>query len=255
MPMRRPVSSKVSRAAHSKGDSPGGHLQLAADRAPIAEVGRLAPENEQMLAGLVFEEDEDADLVGEGGGHGGSGRRGDRCRVARDDVRATLLRRLRLESRLGRAGLAAPRRNGARLVRMRPFSECRVGPCGRTVCARQAARRQAPRQAPRHARGLAPFDSAYSTSMRGKRVELLSNPASAAWSRKAAQRAGFVSNSPYRRWADRGFRPMLRGLTRLAPPRLSTSIRSTYAPRPSGGARLRPSLTNPQMPPRRNGTL
>lgn len=40
-----------------------------------------------------------------------------------------------------------------------------------------------------------PVRQAYSTSMRGMTVELLTNPASAAWSRKAAQRAGFVSNS------------------------------------------------------------
>jgi hypothetical protein len=93
-----------------------------------------------------------------------------------------------------------------------------------------------------------PVRQAYSTSIASEIGELFINPASAAWSRKAAQRAGFVSNSPDWRWPDRRFRPMLRGLTRLVPPRLSTSQRTTYTLRLSDGTRLRPSLTNPQMP-------
>ena len=51
-----------------------GHLQLAADGAPVAEVGRLAAEDEELLARRVFNEDEDADLVGEDGGHAVGGR-------------------------------------------------------------------------------------------------------------------------------------------------------------------------------------
>ena len=92
------------------------------------------------------------------------------------------------------------------------------------------------------------LDSAYSTSSASETGELFINPASAASSRKAAQRAGFVSNFPYWRWPDRRLRPMFRGLTRLVPSRLSTPLRSTYFPRLSDGTRLRPSLTNPQMP-------
>ena len=42
----------------------GGHLELAAYRAPHAEVRRLRPEHEQVLAGGVLKEDEDGDPVG-----------------------------------------------------------------------------------------------------------------------------------------------------------------------------------------------
>ena len=41
-----------------------------------------------------------------------------------------------------------------------------------------------------------PVRQAYSSSIASDSGELFINPASAAWSRKAAQRAGFVSNSP-----------------------------------------------------------
>ena len=46
-----------------------GHLQLAADGRPHPEIGLLGAQHEQLLAGGVFNEDQDADFVGQNGTH------------------------------------------------------------------------------------------------------------------------------------------------------------------------------------------
>lgn len=58
-----------------KGGFAGGGFEFAADGAPDAEIRRFGAEEEQVLAGSVFEEDENGDFVGEGGGHEDKGKR------------------------------------------------------------------------------------------------------------------------------------------------------------------------------------
>ena len=60
----RPVSSSVSRTAHSKGDSPVAISSLPPIGLHAPLLGCLRPVQEQVLAGGVLEEDEDGDPVG-----------------------------------------------------------------------------------------------------------------------------------------------------------------------------------------------
>ena len=70
---RHPVAGLLERLPHRalKGGFPARGLQLAADRAPDAQVGRLRPEHQQQFPRLVLEEDQDGEFVGQlgGGGH------------------------------------------------------------------------------------------------------------------------------------------------------------------------------------------
>ena len=64
--------------------------------------------------------------------------------------------------------------------------------------------------------------------------ELFTPCASAAWSRKAAQRVHGVNNSDRAGWADHGFGPRLLGPAWLVPPRLTTREQPMYGWRPIG---------------------
>jgi len=50
-----------------------GHFQLPPIGLQWPKLGAFFPKNEKMFAGLVLQEDKDADFVGEGGGHGDAG--------------------------------------------------------------------------------------------------------------------------------------------------------------------------------------
>src|SRR6478609_919572 len=52
-----------------QGGFPGGHLEFAADGRPHPQVGLFGAQHQELLAGVVLNEDEYADLVGQGGGH------------------------------------------------------------------------------------------------------------------------------------------------------------------------------------------
>jgi CheY-like chemotaxis protein len=46
-----------------------GHLEFAADGRPHAEIGLLRAQHEQLLPGAILDEDQNADFVGQNGGH------------------------------------------------------------------------------------------------------------------------------------------------------------------------------------------